>query len=425
MRHRVIQVDEKVPFLKALPLSAQHLFAMFGASVLVPALFGISPAIVLLMNGIGTIGYIIICKGRVPAFLGSSFAFIAPVLLVLGPNQSTWAANYPLALGGFIAVGLILVIISFIIKFFGSHWISVLFPPAVIGPIIALIGLGLADTAAEMAGIVVKNDVYVTKTIVVSMLTFSIAVFGAILFRGFLAVIPVLIAILVGYFTAIILGIVDFSQIAHAQYLAMPNFRAPEFNLDAIIAIVPAVFVIVSEHIGHFMLTQHMIHKDLTKNPGLHRSMFGNGLFTIIAGFAGSVPNTTYGENISVMAITRIYSVWIIGGAALLSIVIAFIGKMIALIQSIPTAVMGGVSLFLFGVIAIAGIRYVVEEKVDYSKTTNLVMSSVVFIIGISGASISLGATKLEGVSLATLVGLALSLLLHLLERFHLTNDPN
>ena len=423
MNRPIIQVDQKVSFLMGIPLSIQHLFAMFGASVLVPALFGINPAIVLLMNGIGTLGYLVICKGKIPAFLGSSFAFIPPVLLILGSDKTLWAINYPLALGGFIVAGLILVILSLIIKFFGSNWLKIVFPPAVIGPIIALIGLGLAGTAANMAGIVVENEIYVTKTVVVSMITFFVAVFGSILFRGFLAVIPVLIAILVGYVSAIALGIVDFSKISEAAFIAMPNFAAPKFQLDAIIIIIPAVFVVISEHIGHFMLTQHIIKRDLAKDPGLHRSIFGNGLFTMISGMFGSVPNTTYGENISVMAITRVYSVWIIGGAALLSIAIAFIGKITALIQSIPTAVMGGVSLFLFGVIAVAGIRYVVEEKVDYSKTMNLVLSSVVFIIGISGASFYIGTIQLKGVSLATLMGLALSILFHILEKLHLTNE--
>lgn len=423
MRHKTIQVDEKVSILMGIPLSIQHLFAMFGASVLVPALFGINPSIVLLMNGIGTVGYLIICKGKVPAFLGSSFAFIPPVLLVLGTDKALWATNYPLALGGFIVSGLTLTIMSLIVRFFGNSWLKIVFPPAVIGPIIALIGLGLAETAANMAGIVGTDNTYETKTIIVSMITFATAIFGAILFRGFLAVIPVLIAILIGYFAAVIVGIVDFTGVATAAFIAIPNFSAPKFNCDAIITIIPAIFVVISEHIGHFMLTQHMVGRDLAKQPGLHRSLLGNGVFTMVSGFAGSVPNTTYGENISVMAITRVYSVWIIGGAALLSITIAFIGKITALIQSIPTPVMGGVSLFLFGIIAVAGIKYVVEEKVDYGKTINLVLSSVVFIIGISGASFDIGAIQLKGVTLATLAGLILSIFFHLLKKFGLTNE--
>ncbi len=423
MSRRVIQVDEKVSLLLGLPLSIQHLFAMFGASVLVPTIFGINPAIVLLMNGIGTLGYLLICKGKVPAFLGSSFAFIPPVLLILGTDKALWSTNYPLALGGFIVAGLALVIISLIIKFFGSNWLKIVFPPAVIGPIIALIGLALAGTAANMAGIVVENEMYETNAIIVSMLTFFVAIFGSVLFRGFASVIPVLIAIIVGYVSAMVLGIVDFNGVAAANFIAMPNFSAPKFNIDAIITILPAVFVVISEHIGHFMLTQHITGRDLNKNPGLSRSIFGNGIFTMISGMFGSVPNTTYGENISVMAITRIYSVWVIGGAAALSIVIAFIGKITALIQSIPTPVMGGVSLYLFGVIAVSGIRYVVEEKVDYGKTANLILSSVVLILGISGASLYIGTIQLKGVALATLIGLVLSILFHLLEKLRLTNE--
>lgn len=423
MRHRTIQVDEKVPFLIGIPLSIQHLFAMFGASVLVPAIFGINPAIVLLMNGIATLGYLIICKGRIPAFLGSSFAFIPPALIVLGSDKALWGANYPLVLGGFISAGVMFVIVSLLIKFFGKNWLKVVFPPAVIGPIIALIGLALAQTAASMSGLIVESGGYDHKIVTVSMLTFFVAVFGAVLFRGFMSIIPVLIAIVVGYITAIMLGIVDFSRISEAAIISMPNFTAPKFNLEAIITIMPAVLVVISEHIGHFMLTKHMIKKDIDKNPGLHRSMLGDGIFTIVSGMFGSVPNTTYGENISVMAITRIYSVWVIGGAAVISIIIAFIGKMTAMIQSIPTAVMGGVSLFLFGVIAVAGIRYIVEEKVDYSKTMNLVLSSVVFIIGISGASFQIGTIQLKGVALATIIGLALSTIFHLLEKMRLTNE--
>ena len=424
MTRRTIQVDEKVSLLIGLPLSIQHLFAMFGASVLVPALFGLNPAIVLLMNGIGTLGYLILCKGKIPAFLGSSFAFITPVLLILGPDKSLWAANYPLALGGFVVTGAILTLMSFLIKFFGNNWLKIVFPPAVIGPIIALIGLGLAETAAKMAGIVITDKAlgYDTNAIIVSMLTFAVAILGSVLFRGFLAIIPVLVAIIVGYLSALVLGMIDFSHIAAAHFFIIPNFTMPKFSTGAIITIMPAIFVVVSEHIGHFLLTQHIIKKDIDKNPGLHRSMLGNGLFTMLAGMCGSVPNTTYGENISVMAITRVYSVWVIGGAALLSIFIAFIGKISAFIQSIPVPVMGGVSLFLFGIIAVSGIRYIVEEKVDYSKTINLVLSSVVFIIGISGATLVIGSIEFTGVTLATLIGLTLSIFFHVLKKLHLNN---
>ena len=422
MTHKTIQVDEKVPLLIGLPLSIQHLFAMFGASVLVPALLGINPAIVLLMNGIGTLGYLVLCKGKIPAFLGSSFAFITPALLILGTDKSLWASNYPLALGGFVITGVILTLMAWLIKLFGNHWLKIVFPPAVIGPIIALIGLGLAETAAKMAGIVITDPAlgYDAHAIMVSMLTFAVAILGSVLFRGFLSIIPVLIAIIIGYLSAVVLGLIDFTQVIQAHWLTMPNFTLPKFSTGAIITIMPAIFVVVSEHIGHFLLTKHIIKKDIDINPGLHKSMLGNGIFTILSGMCGSVPNTTYGENISVMAITRVYSVWVIGGAALLSVFIAFIGKISAFIQSIPVPVMGGVSLFLFGIIAISGIRYIVEEKVDYSKTINLVLSSVVFIIGVSNATLVISTIEFTGVTLATLVGLTLSIFFHLLKKFNL-----
>lgn len=423
MRRRTIQVDEKVSLLIGIPLGFQHLFAMFGASVLVPSLFGINPGIVLLMNGIATIAYLFICKGKVPAFLGSSFAFIAPVLLILGADKSAWGANYQLALGGFVIAGVLMTVVALLIKTFGKNWLRIILPPAVIGPVIALIGLGLAETAAKMAGIIPVNGIYDTKSLFVSSITFLVAVFGAVLFRGVLAVIPVLIAIVVGYACALSVHMIDFAQIYNAPFVALPNFVFPKFNLSAIIAIAPAVLVVISEHIGHFMLTQSIIKRDIAADPGIHRSLFGNGIFTIISGFFGSVPNTTYGENISVMTITRVYSVWVIGIAAIISILFAFIGKFTAIIQSIPTAVMGGISLFLFGVIAAAGIRVIVEEKVDYSDTTNLILTSVVLIVGISGAAIHIGVVQLTGMPLATVIGIILSIIFYLLTRFKLTND--
>ena len=275
-----------------------------------------------------------------------------------------------------------------------------------------------------MAGIVITDKVlgYDTNVIIVSMLTFTVAILGSVLFRGFLAIIPVLVAIITGYLGALILGMIDFNQVAQAHFFIIPNFTMPKFNAGAIITIIPAIFVVVSEHIGHFILTQHIIKKDIAKNPGLHRSMLGNGIFTMIAGICGSVPNTTSGENISVMAITRVYSVWVIGGAALLSIFIAFIGKITAFIQSIPVPVMGGISLFLFGIIAVSGIRYLVEEKVDYSKTINLVLSSVVFIIGVSNATLVIGTIEFTKVTLATLIGLTLSVFFHVLKKLNLSN---
>jgi uracil permease len=427
MARKIIQVQEKVGLLEGIPLSFQHLFAMFGASILVPTLFGIDPAVVLLMNGIGTIIYLFLCKGKAPAFLGSSFAFLAPVGVVIGGLAPgiTKAGNYPQALGGFIAAGCVFIIVALIIGLFGIRWIRMVLPPATMGPIVALIGLELGHTAADMAGFFPQGGVIDIKTVTVSMVTLGVAVFGSVLFRGFMGVIPVLLAIIVGYLVALPLGLVHFESVRAAGIIALPHFQLPVFDINAILIIVPASLVVVSEHIGHLIVTGKIVGKDLTVDPGLHRSLLGDGISTVLSGFAGSVPTTTYGENIGVMAITRVYSVWVIGGAAVISIVLAFIGKLSGAIQSIPTPVMGGICLLLFGVIAASGIRMLVEEKVDYSKASNLVLTSVVFIVGISGIFINVGHVQLRGMALATVVGMILSLIFHALDHFKLSNDLN
>jgi len=421
MAHPIIQVEEKVGLLRGFPLSLQHLFAMFGASILVPSLFGIDPAIVLLMNGIGTLIYLVICKGKAPAFLGSSFAFLAPVGFLIGVDKNL--TNYTHALGGFIAAGLVFVIVAVIIGIFGSAWIKIVLPPATMGPIVALIGLELASTAAGMAGIIPNDGLYDRNSVIVSMVTLAVAVFGSILFRKFFAVIPILIAIMVGYVLSLLLGMVDVKPIENALYLSVPTFYRPVFDINAILIIVPAALVVVSEHIGHLIVTGNIVGKDLTKNPGLHRSLMGDGVSTMLSGFVGSVPTTTYGENIGVMAITRVYSVWVIGGAAVISIVLAFIGKLSGVIQSIPVPVMGGICLLLFGVIAASGIRMLVESKVDYSKASNLVLSSVVFVVGISGAVVKIGQAEFKGMVLATIVGIILSIIFYFLNKHRFTND--
>lgn len=425
MSRRIIQVEEKVPFLQGVPLSFQHLFAMFGASVLVPTLFKIDPAIVLLMNGVGTLIYLFLCKGKAPAFLGSSFAFLSPVFVVLGADKAFWGANYPLALGGFIAAGLVFICVALIIWRFGPGWISVVLPPATMGPIVALIGLELAGVATGMAGIMPdpKTGAVDSNAIIVSMVTLLTVAFGSVLFRGFMAVIPVLIGILAGYLTAMGLGMVSFAAVAAAPLLASPTFYTPVFNLDAVLVILPAALVVISEHIGHLVVTGNIVERDLTRDPGLHRSLMGDGVSTVLSGFMGSVPTTTYGENIGVMAITRVYSVWVIGGAAVLSIALAFVGTLSAFIQSIPAPVMGGVCILLFGVIAASGIRMLVEAKVDYSKPVNLTLTAITFIVGISGAAIQIGNVQLKGMALATVVGMGLSIVFRLLEKSGLTSE--
>lgn len=412
---RIIQVEEKVPPKLLIPLSIQHMFAMFGASVLVPVLFGINPAVVLFMNGVGTLLFILITKGKAPAYLGSSFAFIAPASIVISKF------GYAYALGGFVAVGFLGCILSFIIYKFGSDWIDIVLPPAAMGPVVALIGLELSSTAASNAGML--DEAVNPKNAIVFLVTLGVAVIGSVVFRKFLSVIPILIAIIAGYAAALLCGIVDFTEVANASIFAMPNFSAPKFNLQAILIILPVILVIASEHIGHQIVTGKIVGKDLIKDPGLHRSLFADNFSTMISGFIGSVPTTTYGENIGVMAVTRVYSVYVIGGAAVLSIVCSFVGKLSALISTIPGPVIGGISFLLYGMIGTSGIRILVDGRVDYGRSRNLALTSVIFVTGLSGISVRFGQIELKGMVLACVVGMLLSLLFYVLDRFKLTND--
>lgn len=420
MSRREIQVDERLPLLQTIPLSLQHLFAMFGATVLVPMLFKVNPATILLLNGIGTLLYLAICKWRIPAYLGSSFAFISPVLVVLGKY------SYNDALGGFIVVGLTFTVVALIIGLVGTKWIDVVFPPAAMGAIVAVIGLELAPVAANMAGLIGEaGKTYVPdpKAITVALFTLGATVLGSVLFRGFLAIIPILIGILSGYVLSLFMGLVQTDAITAAKWFAMPKFYKPAFNPAAIAIILPAALVVIAEHVGHLFVTSNIVGQDLAKDPGLGRSLLGNGISTTISGFLGSTPNTTYGENIGVLAITKVYSTWVIAGAAILAIILSFVGKLAAAIQSIPVPVMGGVSLLLFGVIAASGIRILVESKVDYSKARNLILTSVVLIVGISGAQVTLGAVSLKGMGLATIIAILLSLVFKLLDVLGLTGE--
>ena len=412
---RIIQVDEKVPVKLLIPLSIQHMFAMFGASVLVPFVFGINPAIVLFMNGLGTLLFILITKGRAPAYLGSSFAFLAPAGIVI----SKWGYDY--ALGCFVAVGFCGCVLALIIYKFGSEWINVVLPPAAMGPVVALIGLELAGTAASNAGL--KDEVLLPANIIVFLVTLLTAVIGSVVFRGFLSVIPILIAIIDGYVASLACGIVDFSEVAAAPLFALPNFQTPKFNMQAIAIVLPVLLVITSEHIGHQIVTSKIVGRDLLKDPGLHRSLFADNFSTMLSGFIGSVPTTTYGENIGVMAMTKVYSVYVIGGAAVLSIICSFIGKMTTLISTIPGPVIGGISFLLYGMIGASGIRILVDAQVDYGKSRNQAMTAVVFVTGLSGISVQLGSIQLTGMVLACVVGMIMGLAFYILDKLKLTND--
>ncbi len=427
MEKRTIGIHEKLPLLETLPLSLQHLTAMFGATILVPILLGIDPAIALLMNGIGTIIYSYVTKGGIPAYLGSSFAFIAPVMLI-----STSYGGFSHAQSGFIFFGLFFILISLIVYKWGIKWIDVVMPPAVMGAVVAIIGLELAPVAARQAGLapwptnvgdVVQAFTLDTNTVIVSMFTLVVGIIGSVLFRGFLQIIPILFAVIAGYLLALAMGMVDTAAISNASWLALPTFQAPVYDPQAILIIAPACLVVLAEHISHLIVTGKITDEDLMKKPGLHRSLLGDGISNVISGFAGSPPNTTYGENIGVMAITRVYSVWVIRGAAILAISFSFIGKVSVAISSIPTAVMGGITILLYGVIAVQGFRMFVEQKVDFSKNRNMVLGAITFVIGVSEASIFIGSVQLKGMAFAAVVGIVLSLVFWMLDKLKLMND--
>ncbi len=412
---KIIQVEDKVPFRLLVPLSIQHMFAMFGASVLVPFIFGINPAIVLFMNGVGTLLFIVITKGKAPAYLGSSFAFLAPAGIVISEM------GYQYALGGFVVVGFFGCVLALVIYKFGSEWIDIVLPPAAMGPVVALIGLELAGSAAGNAGLL--DEKINSRNVIVFMVTLGVAVFGNIVFRKFLSVIPILIAVIAGYVAAVCCGMVDFGQVAAASLLEMPNFQTPRFSMEAILIILPVLLVIASEHIGHQVVTSKIVGRDLLKDPGLHRSLLGDNLSTMLSGMIGSVPTTTYGENIGVMAVTKVYSVHVIAGAAVLSIICSFVGKLSMLIQTIPGPVIGGISFLLYGMIGASGIRILVDSQVDYGRSRNLTLTSVVFVTGLSGIAVKFGNIQLTGMVLACIVGMMLSLIFYILDKLKLTND--
>ena len=321
---RIIHVEEKLPVLETIPLSLQHLFAMFGSTVLVPFLLHVDPATALFMNGIGTLLYLTICKWKLPAYLGSSFAFISPVLAVC----ATPGMTYGDAQGGFIAFGLCFILIGLMVKKIGTNWIDVLFPPAAMGSIVAIIGLELAPLALNMSGFMDPVQGMTNgQAMTISMFTLIVTILATVLGRGFIAIIPILIGVVSGYVLSWSMGVVDFSAVETAAWFSFPTFYQPRFNLSAIMMILPALFVVLAEHLGHLFVTSDIVGRDLIKDPGLHRSLMADGLSNVLSGLLGSTPNTTYGENMGVMAITGVYSTWVIGGAAIFAIRFPSSGK--------------------------------------------------------------------------------------------------
>jgi uracil permease len=412
MSKPVLDIKDKPSPMQWLTLSLQHLFAMFGATILVPYLVGLSPAIALISSGLGTIAFLIITKWQVPAYLGSSFAFITPIIaakMAGGPGAAM--------IGSFLA-GLVYGIVALIIKRVGYRWIMRLLPPIVVGPVIVVIGLGLASTAVNMA-MNNPDGKYSLTHFSVALVTLAATIVCSIYLRGMLSLIPVLVGIVVGYIYALAVGVVDFSQVAKAKWFEMPDFLIPfvdykvSVTWEIALLMVPVAVVTLSEHIGHQLVLSKVVGRDYLKEPGLHRSILGDGTATMISALIGGPPKTTYGENIGVLAITRVYSVYVLLGAAIIATIFGFIGKVTALIGSIPTPVMGGVSILLFGIIASSGLRMLVDSKIDFGDKRNLVVSSVILVIGIGGAVLKISEQfEVHGMALAAIAGILLNLIL-------------
>ncbi len=418
---KIIQVDEKVPVKLLIPLSLQHTFAMFGASVLVPIIFGIDPSIVLLMNGISTLLFILITKGKAPAYLGSSFAFIGPTSIIIA-NQ-----GFAYAQGGFVVLGIIGCLLALFIRRVGTAWINIVLPPAAMGAVVALIGLELAGNTVQggSIGANLMTETASSQDFIVFFITLGVAILGSVLFKGFLSTIPILISIVVGYISAAAFGMVDFTPLMETSLFTMPHFQWAKFDVNAILTMLPVLLVLTSEHIGHQVVTSNVVGRDLIKDPGLHRSLFADYFASAISGMIGGVPTTTYGENIGVMAITRIYSVRVIAGAAIFSICMAFIGPLAALISTIPGNVIGGVTFLLYGMIGTSGLRLLVESKVDYSKSKNLILTSIVLVAGLSGLTVNFAGIELKGMILASVVGIILSVAFYLFEKAGIMNESD
>jgi len=415
----VVQTDELLPITRAIPLALQHLMAMFGATVLVPLLTGLDPGVGLMTSGIGTILYLICVRNKIPSYLGSSFAFIMP-LIVVGGGPAAIAAgtgNLPAALGGLVAAGVVYMVVAGLVKAFGTEWINKVLPPALVGSVVIVIGLGLSAVAVKMCMFPFADPTQPVnlKGLTVAAITLASAIIFSSYFKGFIKAIPVLLGILVGYAVSIPLGLVSFDGVKAAAWVGLPNVTFPTFDLGAILIIAPVAIVVIVEHIGHLLVINEITGKDFT--PMLPESLFGDGIATAISGALGGTPSTTYAENIGVMAVTKVYATqlfWYAGAFAFL--IGGFIPKVSAAISSIPTPVMGGISLLLFGLIASSGLRLLVKSGIDFSHSRNLILSSVVLVVGIGmdtgGYTIPIGKYTIPGMALATFLGIVLNLIL-------------
>lgn len=416
----ILDVNEKPSIGKWIILAIQHVFAMFGATILVPILVNsaagetvLTIPVALVTSGIGTLIYILCTKGKSPVYLGSSFAFIAPI------TAAYLKGGISGAMTGIMAVGLIYVIFAIIIKLIGKNWLDKLLPPVVIGPMIMIIGLGLAPSAISQIGLS-SGAALEWQSIVVALVAFLTTAIVAVAAKGFLKVIPFLIGIVAGYLAGVAVGIVDFTPITEAAIVGVPNFLIPFVsytpNFSAILTIAPIALVTIAEHIGDHTALSAIMNRDLLKDPGLDRTLLGDGIATFVAGAIGGPANTTYGENTSVVGMTKVASVWVIGLAAVIAIVLGFFTKFTALISTIPTAVLGGVSLLLYGFISVNGLKVLIQNQVDFNNTKNVIVASAMLVLGLGGATISIVsgdlAVTISGMSLAAIVGIILNLCL-------------
>lgn len=418
-QHAFYDVNEVPPLRRWVPLSLQHVFAMFGATVLVPILTGMSPSLALLSSGAGTLLFIALTRGQVPAYLGSSFAFIAPIQSVAAAYGDDWIGP---ALGGIITVGLLYAAVAALVYFTGTGWIERVFPPVLIGSVIVVIGLGLASVGVGMAGLCTGPDCgkeavsIADKDVQIALFTLVVTIAVAVFARGFASVVPILFGIAAGYGFAAAVGAVDFTPVREAAWFGAPwrgpGYAPPRFDWTAISLIFPVGIVTIAEHLGDVFVLSRVVGREFYKKPGLHRTLLGDGLASSLAGLIGGPPNTTYGENVGVLAITRVFSVAVVGLAAIFAVLLSFVPKLGALLQTIPSAVMGGIVIVLFGIIASSGIRTLVESGIDFGHKRNLIIASVVLTLGIGGAQLSFGSFQLHGMAFAALVGLLLNLIL-------------
>lgn len=413
MAHRdgvVLDVDERPEFGQWVGLSLQHMFSMFGSTVLVPILVGLNPGIALFSSGVGTLMYLLITRHKIPAYMGSSFSFIVPMMALM---KST---GYPGIAQGTIAVGCVYLLVSLIVTMIGSDWIDHVLPPIVVGPIVMVIGLSLASTAAKDA--TMNGTHYDLRYFAVAMLTLLVTIAFNMFCKGFLGLIPILLGIVCGYVIACLFGIVDLAPVAAAHWFSLPDFQVPfvtyqpHFYWGAILSMAPIAFVTMTEHMGHIMVLNELTERNYFKDPGLNHTLAGDGTASIIAGFVGGPPVTSYGENIGVLAITRVHSVYVLAGAALFAVFFSFVGKLSALIESIPGPVIGGISFLLFGVIASSGLLVMIEDQIDFNKKRNLMISSVILVIGIGNAYLKLGQYQFSGLAVAAVLGIVLNLIL-------------